>query len=234
MSPPPALLALVLVTTVAAVPAEAVPASRQSVFFGYSWRFHLQDPAEVQRSSTCAFTKSVTNRTCVGQSLHEDTNHWTPEDCELSCCADPTCMVWQYFAKDMVASPGQPQNWAQGRCLHGGSDVHCNSSGSKTLAQTCAFDAGHTKNHCIGGQRSVFQPLRRDWPFVARSFDDGSWPAVDVPNDFVINGSFAPDDDAHRAFLPRGVGKRAIILFSYVQRWSNYIVFLCPALDTGK
>ena len=28
---------------------------------------------------------------------------------------------------------------------------------------------------------------------------------MDVPHDFVINGSFAPDNDAHRGFLPRGV-----------------------------
>ena len=58
----------------------------------------------------------------------------------------------------------------------------------------------------IGGQRAAFQPLRRDWPFVDPGFDDTGWPAVGIPHDFVINGSFAPDDDAHRAFLPRGVG----------------------------
>ena len=37
-------------------------------------------------------------------------------------------------------------------------------------------------------------------------FDDSAYQAVDLPHDFVINGSFAPDDDAHRGFLPRGVG----------------------------
>ena len=42
--------------------------------------------------------------------------------------------------------------------------------------------------------RAAFQPLKRDWPFAAPGFDDSEWPAVDVPHDFVINGSFAPDE----------------------------------------
>jgi hypothetical protein len=180
--------------------AAAGAVGRQTAFFGFGWRFQLQEPAAARSGETCAFPTDLSNRSCAGLSLHEDTNHWTPQDCELSCCSDPSCLVWQYESKDMYAPLGQA-NWGQGRCLHGGADVRCNASGPAR----CTFD-GSTSTPCVGGQRSAFQPLRRNWPFVAPEHDDSGWPTVDVPHDFVINGTFAPDDDAHRAFLPRGVG----------------------------
>jgi hypothetical protein len=163
---------LLLLTSVVAAAVAAPPppppssASSLSVFFGFGWRFHLQSPAEVRTGSTCSFERSASNMSCSGASLHEDTDHWTPEDCQLSCCADPDCMVWQYFAKDMQAPVGQ-RNWAQGRCVHGGGDVHCGANisvpgggAAATAAGTaveCTFDGGRTKSHCVGASLPPFQ-----------------------------------------------------------------------------
>eukprot|EP00947_MAST-08B_sp_MAST-8B-sp1_P004759 g4759.t1 len=164
---------------------------RATLNFGRNFLFALERPSATAAGTTCSFAQSVANQTCTGGSLHQDTNHWTPEDCRLSCCADPECLVWQYYARDMNSGRGH-SNWAQGSCQHGGADVKCSAQPPTDL---------------IGGMRKAFQPLPRDWNFVQPSFDDSTWVPVDIPHDFVINGSFAPDDDAHRGFLPRGVGR---------------------------
>ena len=170
---------------------QASTSGRTTLNFGRNFLFALERPSETKAATTCSYAQSVANQTCTGGSLHQDTNHWTPEDCRLSCCADPECLVWQYYARDMNSGRGH-SNWAQGSCQHGGADVKCSAQPPTDL---------------IGGMRKAFQPLPRDWNFVQPSFDDSTWVPVDIPHDFVINGSFAPDDDAHRGFLPRGVGR---------------------------
>ena len=146
----------------------------------------------------------------------------TAEACLAQCCANTKCTTWNFNADFnghrnacFIGSEGSVEHgiagWVGGSKFAPGppnpSPPHPPPP-HPSLPHPSPGPKPHPpfSGHPIGGQRAAFQPLRRNWPFVAPQFDDTAWAPVDMPHDFVINGSFHANNDAHRAFLARGVG----------------------------
>eukprot|EP01062_Namystynia_karyoxenos_P072830 TRINITY_DN6932_c0_g1_i1.p1 TRINITY_DN6932_c0_g1~~TRINITY_DN6932_c0_g1_i1.p1 ORF type:complete len:1025 (+),score=273.18 TRINITY_DN6932_c0_g1_i1:110-3076(+) len=154
----------------------------QSVVFDYAWRFHHGDePSKAARAGVCEF-EPLQRAECTG--MDNNPNRFSEHDCEMACCYDADCEVYQ------VNSAG---NGAK-NCFHGGKGATC-----KTV----------TKGGYPAGGRKTAAPHppanRTDLAFAQRAFDDSAWPVVNAPHDFVINGTFGNDGDVHHGFLPRNV-----------------------------
>eukprot|EP00040_Diaphanoeca_grandis_P025859 m.143977 g.143977 ORF g.143977 m.143977 type:complete len:1013 (-) comp30346_c0_seq1:516-3554(-) len=144
--------------------------------FKYGWRFHYgPGPDDAPGPGNCVYETDVATAQCTG--LEHNPNRFTPDDCRIGCCYEPTCFVWQNNGRS---------------CQWGNASSVCTGGGGKSTTQ-------------FGGQRKEFQPVKTDYQFATDSFDDSDWMQVDVPYDSLVNGTFTDTGDVHHGFLPRNV-----------------------------
>lgn len=157
--------------------------SRTIVPFQYAWRFHYGDDGPPRSGpGTCAFEVDLRDRPlCDG--MERNPNRFSEKDCQLACCYDPNCYVWQAYP----ISKGRA-------CFHGyGPNVDCdrkvNGSG-------------------LGGGLRKEPPnpaFRTDYEFAKTDMDDDRWDIVDAPHDFIAEyGNFTNDiSNFKQGYLPR-------------------------------
>ena len=148
---------------------------RLVVPFRYAFRFHYgPGPDDAPGPGACEFPHNIGGMSCTN--MEHNPNRFTPDDCRIGCCYEPTCLAWQH---DGAKS-----------CLWGGSNSTC---------------TGQPKNNAYGGRRASFQPVKTDYKFAGRDYDDSHWPLLDVPHDALVNGTFTDTTDSHHGYLPRNV-----------------------------
>ena len=127
------------------------------------------------------------------QGLHGADAATSAATCLGVCCADSSCDVWQ---------------WAVNTSAYEGCWIGQCTGGFQTNAAW------------IGGQRVVNPPPPSPSPAPAPkpspspctdprclpSTDDSSWRTVDIPHDFVVEGTFSKQASRSQGYLPFGVG----------------------------
>ena len=155
--------------------------ARVTVSVDLGWRFFRGLPAPA--TCTTPFLQNYTGQECAG--LGAAPQATTAAACELTCCADPTCEIWQFSAQPL---PG-------GGCWVGAvPPTGCNPGGSWT-----SF-ANTTR---AGGVPA----------WAALNFSDAAWDVIDAPHDFIITGAnetqspYVDDRSLQgQAFIPKSVG----------------------------
>lgn len=157
-------------------------AARVTVSVDLGWRFHRGLPSPSQ--CTTPFLQNYSGQECVGLSAAPQAT--SPADCELACCADPSCEIWQYSNAPL---PG-------GGCWIG-----------QVPATGCQAGSSWTSF------ANTTRPTNGVPAWAALNYSDDSWDVIDAPHDFIITG---PNETASpyvddpslqgQAFIPKTVG----------------------------
>ena len=162
-------------------------AERVTVSMDLGWRFLRGLPAP---PSTCdtPFLANFSGQECAG--LAAAPQAATPAACELACCADPSCQIWQFSA---TPPPG-------GGCWIG-------------AVPAAGCTRGPEWTSFANTSRAAGVPA---WAALDYA-PDAAWDVVDAPHDFIITGANATespfvDDPALKgqAYIPKSVGVKGI------------------------
>lgn len=173
-SSPSALLLLCCATSCAAL--------RTTVSADLGWRFFRGLPAPSE--CTTPFLQNYTGQECVGLTAAPQAN--SSAECQLACCADPTCQIWQWSD---APTPG-------GGCWIGQvPPTGCNHSPSWTSFANTS------------------RPVDGVPAWASLNYSDATWDVVDAPHDFIIGGSNETASPyvnisslQGQAFIPKTVG----------------------------
>ena len=140
----------------------------------------------------------------------------TAPDCAAACCSSDACQVWQ-FCPGGDAGCGSLSCWT-GRVNQcspvKGWQSHARDSVPPPPSH-CDVECAHQPFTLISISpfllflnfhallRVTFTIYNR---YCQPSFDDSQWRVIDVPHDFVVEGSFSKTADQAHGYLPFGVG----------------------------
>ena len=177
-------------------PSPAMP--RETLPFDFAFRFAVERAQQQQQqpqAANCssdpaaAFPVNRTGGACSG--LKSNYGMANATACAAACCADPSCVVWQFT--DALPLPPAPQ--PHGGCWHG-------SKPCRTLRGIPFW---------LGGARSPL-PSPPSPPGAtcagsceAVAYNDSDWSIVDAPHDMLIGGAVS-ESNRGQASLPRPVG----------------------------
>lgn len=175
----------IAVLLLAAVASPAL-ALRQRFLLDEGWRFELdENPSPPPcKDPAGTFPIDLTDKQCLG--LAQVSAHNASECVDL-CCADAACQVYQY--------------------CQGGS---CSPQGSCWIGQK--NDCDHSASGWISRARNTPPPPPPgppgdcSQPQCSPSTDDSTWRLLDLPHDFVVEGTFTPSADMAHGYLPFGIG----------------------------
>jgi hypothetical protein len=179
--------------------------AREAQPFDFSFRFAIEqlrvdarDEVVAAAANNCsspaaAFPVNVSGQACSG--LQPEYTMANATACAASCCADPSCVVWQFTS----ALPLPPAPEPHGGCWQG--------------SKPCTTLRG--KRLWLGGARSPLPPpppgpaappgSTCTGACEAVGYNDSQWSTVDAPHDMLIRGSIRRSNQG-QAYLPRPVG----------------------------
>ena len=174
---------------------EATSVERTIVPFSYGWRFHYGDdhsspPGDGPGGCNDAFDVNLAN-VGVCQNMERNPNRFSPKDCKIACCYDPTCLAWQAYP---IALGRQ--------CFH-----YYNRADSKSLE--CPPLRPGNLSGLQGGRRdrTPNPAFRTDYYFASDSTKDfdRNWSLIDIPHDFIASRANFTNDITNfkQGYLPR-------------------------------
>ena len=146
-------------------PSSSIAAARESVPFDYAWRFHLGDVSP----ATCPpnFFNSTPGVSCGG--LQPASTAHDAVGCAQACCGLAGCTTWQF-------NPRADKSTLKSHCWIGRCD--------KPLRNV-------TKEPWVGGVHSGPPAPTPVAPELQPGYDDGAWPLVDAPHDYIVTQPFS-------------------------------------------
>eukprot|EP00759_Apiculatamorpha_spiralis_P041426 PhF_6_TR40157/c0_g1_i1/m.59452/K01190/lacZ; beta-galactosidase len=151
-----------------------------------NWRFLLDNTApKCNQPINTAFPLSYDNQQCYGLTQAPALSE---TDCANACCAESTCEIYQWCGNQSCGgSSGSGGCWigTLGSCGTGPGWI---SRARKTTPQPSP-----TNNTCTD-------------PRCDPTTNDTTWRVVNVPHDFVVEGTFTPTASMSHGYLPFGVG----------------------------
>ena len=181
----------------AAAPAPAPPPPRDTIHFNKGWRFRRGDPPGAPDGCpAAAFPVQFVGAACDARALTFAPLH-DPEECRKACCSglyiNGSCTTWMYLDASSAADG------------HAEAGCYLASHASSGACVNMSSAGGH--NHSWAGGSTGGPPPPPPPPsyeYAAAGFDADGWASVDVPYDFVLRGTFAPEEkDAMHGYLPR-------------------------------
>ena len=174
---------------------QASSVKRTIVPFSYGWRFHYGDdhsspPGDGPGSCNDAFDVNL-HDVGVCNNMERNPNRFSPKDCHIACCYDPTCLAWQAYP---IALGRQ--------CFH-----YYNRSDSKPLECPPLRPGNLSGLH--GGRRNTTPnpAFRTDYLFASDSTKDfdRNWSLIDIPHDFIASRANFTNDITNfkQGYLPR-------------------------------
>ena len=160
---------------------------REISSFNENWLFQLGDTGYAPPCDTSTFTTNLSNIKCAGSSTIFVS---TRELCEEACCTDPNCKYWQYCDPSEPCVPAQPA-WG---CNHGYDDCATKEGGGTNWTgslRTTPTPPPKPPSECIDSSLPC-----------SPSFVDTSWRDINVPHDFIVEGSYSEHHDKEHGFLP--------------------------------
>jgi hypothetical protein len=171
---------------------EGYNGGREVVSFNKAWRFHRGDPPDaVEECAAATFSKAIEHATCAIESLTFVpvglSNH-DAEECRKACCSGlylrGECVQWMLLDKNATGLAG-----ALPGCYLASAAARCDTS---------------MPGPWNGALRPSSHPPPAQYDYAAATFNASAWEGVDVPHDFVLRGSFAPNErDSGHGYLPR-------------------------------
>ena len=190
-------------------------AGREVVSFNKAWRFHRGDPSNAE--DDCApgiFARRIEHATCAIESLTFVpvglSNH-DAEECRKACCSGlylkGRCVQWMLLDKNATghadALPG---------CYLASAAARCDTS---------------VPGPWNGAIRPTTPTPPVTYEYATASFNASAWEAIDAPHDFVLRGSFAPNErDSGHGYLPRDGAGWYRKNFRVPDEWKNQRVVL--------
>ena len=119
--------------------------------------------------------------------MERNPNRFSPKDCRIACCYDPTCLAWQAYP---IALGRQ--------CFHGyeDSEIECSQLDPKNLS---GLQGGRR-------EKSPNPAFRTDYFFASTEQQlDKNWSLVYVPHDFISSRANFTNDITNfkQGYLPR-------------------------------
>ena len=185
------MISLLLFLLFLILPSQATGVEMTTKFgLNHDWRFTLEDAQPNPECSPDIFPFDMSSKQCFGLSPVLYAN--SQDTCLLACCADDTCEVWQ---------------WCDGSSACGSSE----SCWIGTLGECTDQEEGW-----VGAYRNELPPPPEPSSTCnttltpecgGADFDDSSWRTLDIPHDFVVEGTVDEmKGDISHGFLPVGVG----------------------------
>jgi beta-galactosidase len=169
-------------------PTLALPATTFNLAF--NWKFELGESPDLQCSDDL-FPTLLDNLQCNGLSSVP----YAADDrdaCELACCSLATCRVWQFC--DGVGDCGPTSCWIGDNHMEDCKNVE---SGWISRGRASVPPPPSPASECDTAVS----------PECAPDFDDSLWRSVDLPHDFVVEGTVDKHlGDPSHGFLPVGLG----------------------------
>ena len=156
--------------------------SRNVYLLDYGWKFELENSSPKQCSNlNSTFPFDMNNKQCLG--LSQVSSISNANQCADACCGSASCEVFQWCNESSCSNSGC---WigSMSNCVEG---VGWISRGRK---QTPGPPPG---SYCSD-------------PHCDPKVDDSAWRALDLPHDFVVEGTFNVTADKSHGYLPYGVG----------------------------
>lgn len=113
----------------------------------------------------------------------------TREECEAACCADPNCETWQFCPVGGACQPSTQPCWI----------------GMITLPlvnDTGWISSGRSSPFAPAGPPPPPRVQKCPQSPTCAAHDDSSWRKLNVPHDFIVEGTFTPDADRNHGYLP--------------------------------
>eukprot|EP01084_Bolivina_argentea_P139866 245993_1 len=145
--------------------------SRQRYSMNFNWKFHIgsQDLNHVSCNSS-SFTSS--NVQCSGLIPMTSVAKNDINGCANACCANPTCALFQISAGNCsiggIISIYDPLYWVS----------TCQKNSNSKLYSRANSIPDTNPNHFIA---------------TGKNFDDSSWPTINLPHDYIVNGTVNPN-----------------------------------------
>eukprot|EP01084_Bolivina_argentea_P131595 232254_1 len=158
--------------------------TRESYTMNFDWLFHLGSQ-DLQHVTCTASTFKVTqNKECQGLSLMEMVHKNDVNGCANACCANPTCAYFQISSGDCYIGGL--------RSTHTPFNDHstCSTNSSSTFYSRANAVPDTNPNHFIA---------------ASKNFDDSSWNKINLPHDYIVNGTFNPSAQRSNGYLPKNV-----------------------------
>eukprot|EP00040_Diaphanoeca_grandis_P012478 m.63229 g.63229 ORF g.63229 m.63229 type:complete len:1108 (-) comp23257_c0_seq2:128-3451(-) len=163
-------------------------AERVTTSFDMGWKFYLGDhPGYTPPTSSCNssdFPVPLNGIRCNGLHTSPATS---AAACENSCCEDVSCEVWQWCNSSGECAQTTPC-WI-------GSMNDCSTNDSAWISRGRKLVPGGFQPVIPGPQKCPQSP-------TCSNFDDMSWRDLNVPHDFVVEGTFSPNADRGHGYLP--------------------------------
>eukprot|EP01012_Entosiphon_sulcatum_P044925 TRINITY_DN597_c0_g2_i1.p1 TRINITY_DN597_c0_g2~~TRINITY_DN597_c0_g2_i1.p1 ORF type:complete len:1020 (+),score=207.47 TRINITY_DN597_c0_g2_i1:110-3169(+) len=173
--------------------------ARDRASLDFNWRFQLNGGA-LPACKADAFPINLNGQQCYGLSSE---SAGSEEECQRQCCNNPSCEVWQWCPPGSTTCSPAPSCWTGHR-----DQCQDNKSGWVSM--------GRNSTGPSPGQNCTS-------PYCQPDFDDSKWRLLNLPHDFVVEGTFGPNNDGSHGFLPKGTGwyRRH---FQAPAAWANRVV----------
>ncbi|GMH50795.1 hypothetical protein TL16_g00871 [Triparma laevis f. inornata] len=154
------------------------------------WLFQLADAPAPVKCADDAFPIDLSDKQCLG--LSPALYAFDADSCGDACCSSSTCSVWQWCNGDDGDDCGDQSCWV----------------GNIEQETDCQDQKGW-----LGGFRSELPPPPQPaddcdedvMPECGQSFNDTAWRTLDIPHDFVVEGTVDQDKgDTSHGYLPVG------------------------------
>jgi hypothetical protein len=156
-----------------------VAGDRTRFLLDNDWRFQLNsEPFPSCKDPNATFPIVLDNKQCLGLTQSTATSL---QECIDACCSMSSCEVYQFCDK-----------------------APCSPVGSCWIGQMSSCQDGN--GWISRGRHAGPPPSGCDQPECDPSTDDSSWRKLDLPHDFVVEGTFSPSADKSHGYLPFGIG----------------------------